>query len=92
MSAEPADGHSRAGRLVVLPPPGSDEQLRTVTSLLDASYRLSRTRGTAEAADVVADSACELTGADGAHVYLPEQLGGAVWSNANEARTSAGRG
>lgn len=67
-------------------------ELQIMKALLAASYRLSRTRSTAEAADVVADSACELMAADGAHVYLPDQFGGALWSNMNEACTTALRG
>ena len=65
------------------------ERLREAESLLDATFRLSRTRGTAEAADVVAEVACDLLGADGAHVYLPDELGGSVWSNTNSVRGAA---
>ena len=64
----------------------------TLEALLAASYRLSNTVTTEQAADELADTACALTGADGAHVQLPDQLGGQVWSNANEARTTVGRG
>ena len=64
----------------------------TLNTLLAASYRLSNTVTTGQAADELADTACALTGADGAHVQLPDQLGGLVWSNANEARTTVTRG
>ena len=65
--------------------------MATLEALLAASYRLSRTVTTGEAADELAETACALTGADGAHVHLPEQVGGHVLSNANEARTTAPR-
>ena len=61
-------------------------------ALLAASYRLSATVTTGQAADELAETACDLMAADGAHVSLPDELGGLVWSNANEARTSAARG
>jgi diguanylate cyclase (GGDEF)-like protein len=64
----------------------------TLEALLASSYRLSSTMTTAEAADELASTACALMGADGAHVHLPEELGGSVWSNANEVRTGAARG
>ena len=64
----------------------------TLEALLAASYRLSNTETTEQAADELADAACTLTGADGAHVLLPDQLGGQVWSNVNGARTTLGRG
>jgi diguanylate cyclase (GGDEF)-like protein len=93
MCVDPGDAHVCAQGPPAAPQsPAGLDQLQTVTTLLAASYRLSRTTTTADAADVVAESACELTGADGAHVYLPEQLGGQVWSNANQARTTAARG
>ena len=67
---------------------------RAATSelLLAASYRLSETVTLGQAADELARTACMLVGADGAHVHLPEELGGLVWSNANEAKTPAARG
>jgi diguanylate cyclase (GGDEF)-like protein len=66
-------------------------QVSTLRLILASHLRLSNTQTTGQAADVIADVACDLTGADGAHVYLPEQLGQPEWSNANEARTSAPR-
>ncbi len=65
---------------------------RTLEALLEASYRLSRTTTTAQAADVVAEAARELRYADGVHLYLSEQLGSSVWSNANQSPGSADRG
>jgi diguanylate cyclase (GGDEF)-like protein len=65
------------------------EELRSAQLLLAATFRLSSTRSTSEAADVLADVACALTGAQGAHVYLPDQLGGSVWSNTNTVRSAA---
>lgn len=56
-----------------------------------AHYRLSSTVSTGEAADELAETACALTGAERAHVYLPDELGGSVWSNANSAATVAPR-
>lgn len=93
MTAERAD----ATRLLTLcgEPAGRaamPDELQTIKALLAASYRLSRAHSTAEAADVVADTACELLAADGAHVYLPDQLGGEIWSNMNGSRTTALRG
>ena len=65
---------------------------RTLEALLEASYRLSRTTTTAQAANVVAEAARELRYADGVHLYLSEQLGSSVWSNANQSPGSADRG
>jgi diguanylate cyclase (GGDEF)-like protein len=59
------------------------DELATAQTLLAATFRLSSTGSTAEAADVVAEVALLLTGADGVHVLLPDQLGGAIWSNTN---------
>ena len=67
---------------------GASERLQT---LLTACFCLSDTQTLGQAADAVADAACALTGADGAHVIAPEQLGGQDWSNANEVRTTARR-
>ena len=64
----------------------------TVQALLDASYRFSDTTTTGAAADVLADVACALTGAAGAHVYVTEEPGSPVLTNANAARTTAERG
>ncbi|MCW2544763.1 MAG: diguanylate cyclase/phosphodiesterase [Frankiales bacterium] len=61
------------------------EQLRISQLLLAATFQLSSTGSTGEAADVVAQVACALTGATGAHIYLPDQLGGTIWSNVNTA-------
>ena len=84
MSARPADAFGCS----------EPELTRTATleALLAASYRLSNTETTEQAADELADTACALTGADGAHVQLPDQLGDQVWSNANEVRTPLRRG
>ena len=59
--------------------------------LLCASYRFSDTRTTEDAADVLAEVACQLTGADGAHVFVPRLLGSAALTNANVERTTAER-
>ena len=76
--------------------PVYDEDIRrerdTLQVLLTASYRFSETITTGEAADVLAEVACALTGADGAHVFVPEELGLRVLSNANAACTTAQRG
>ena len=61
-------------------------------ALLTATFLLSETDSTAAAADVVAEVACRLTGADGAHLYLPDLLGGTVWSNVNAVRAAADPG
>jgi diguanylate cyclase (GGDEF)-like protein len=61
------------------------EALRISQLLLSATFQLSSTGSTGEAADVVAQVACALTGATGAHIYLPDQLGGTTWSNVNSA-------
>ena len=62
-------------------------RLRVSERLLDATFRLSHTRTTADAADVVADVVCDLLDADGVHVYLPDELGGLSWSNTNTVRS-----
>jgi hypothetical protein len=59
---------------------------------LAASSRLSGTVTTGQAADELAETACALTGAGGAHVSLPDELGAPIWANANEARAPAARG
>jgi diguanylate cyclase (GGDEF)-like protein len=71
---------------------GDSRYTATLEALLAASYRLSDTVSTGQAADVLAETACALMGADGAHVHLPEELGGSVWSNANALRTPEARG
>jgi diguanylate cyclase (GGDEF)-like protein len=65
--------------------------LATSRTLLAAFYRLSGTVSTGEAADELAGTACALTGAERAHVYVPDELGGLVWANANAATTVAPR-
>lgn len=69
-----------------------EQELAATQLLLAASYRFSDTTTTEQAADVLADVACRLTGASGAHVYVPEEVGATVMTNANVARTSIGRG
>ncbi len=87
MRAFPLDAHHRTGLLTADP----DSEVATLRLILASHQRLSNSQTTGQAADVIADTACALTGADGAHVYLPEQLGQREWSNANEARTTARR-
>ena len=66
--------------------------LASAKALLAANYRLSGSVTTGEAADELAETACWLADAEAALVYLPDELGGPVWSNANAARTATPRG
>jgi hypothetical protein len=68
---------------------GDPRFIATLEALLAASYRLSDTASTGQAADELAETACALMGADGAHVHVPDELGAPIWANANAARTPA---
>ena len=80
------------GAAVPHAPSEAAEQLAVAEALLDATAALSQVGSTTEAADVLADVACRLLGADGAHVYLPDELGGSLWSNTNSVRGAAPAG